>query len=133
MKYEINDTCILKVYNDANETLAECSIPTNEAKKIVQNIINGNNKDKTSKLTNKEVELLSNIMLNKLKKQTKPPLGITPKNIYELQRIQDICRALQEYSYYETSINNYESMIKWSEVLNERLGRLKYDLEDLKI
>jgi len=61
----------------------------------------------------------------------KPPLGIMPKHIYELQRVQDICRALHEYSCYEQSINNYELMIKWTEELNERLSHLKYDLEDL--
>jgi len=35
------------------------------------------------------------------KKQSKPPLEITPKHIYEIQRVQDICRALYEYSCYE--------------------------------
>ena len=63
------------------------------------------------------------------KKQSKPPLGITPKHIYELQRVQNICRALYEYSSYEQSINNYELMIKWTEELNERLSNLKFDME----
>ena len=66
---------------------------------------------------------------NKNKKQPKPPLGIMPKHIYELQRVQDICRALQEYSCYENSIHNYELMIEWSEELVERLSNLKYELE----
>ena len=52
-----------------------------------------------------------------------------PKHIYELQRVQDICRALQEYSCYENSIHNYELMIEWSEELVERLSNLKYELE----
>ena len=64
------------------------------------------------------------------KKQPKPPLGIMPKHIYEIQRVQDICRVLHEYSCYEVSIHNYELMLDWSEELNERLNHLKYDMED---
>lgn len=56
-------------------------------------------------------------------KQSKPPLGVMPKQIYELQRIQDLCRALYEYSHYDDS--NLESMIKWSEELTDRLKTLK--------
>ena len=65
-----------------------------------------------------------------IQKQPKPPLGITPKHIYELQRVQDICRALHEYSRYVNSIYSCELMINWSEELNERLSHLKYDMED---
>ena len=64
------------------------------------------------------------------KPQPKPPLGITPKHIYELQRIQEITRALHEYSRYVNSIYSCELMINWSEELNERLNHLKYDMED---
>ena len=60
-------------------------------------------------------------------KQTKPPLGVIPKNIYELQRVQDLCRALYEYSTYVEV--DYELMIKWSDELNDRLYGLKGDLE----
>jgi len=59
--------------------------------------------------------------------KTKPPLGVIPKNIYELQRVQDLCRALYERSVYEEV--DYELMIKWSEELNDRLYGLKGDLE----
>jgi len=64
------------------------------------------------------------------KKQCKPPLGITPKHIYELQRIQEITRALHEYSRYVNSIYSCELMLNWSEELNERLSHLKYDMEN---
>ena len=59
--------------------------------------------------------------------KSKPPLGVIPKNIYELQRVQDLCRALYEYSTYEEV--DIELMIKWSEELNDRLYGLKGDLE----
>ena len=59
-------------------------------------------------------------------KQPKPPLGVIPKNILELQRVQDLCRALYEYSTYEEV--DYELMIKWSDELNDRLYGLKGDL-----
>ena len=58
-------------------------------------------------------------------KQPKPPLGVIPKNILELQRVQDLCRALYEYSTYEEV--DYELMIKWSDELNDRLYGLKGD------
>lgn len=59
----------------------------------------------------------------------RPPLGVTPKHIYEIQRVQELCRALNDYSHYENSIDNYESMIKWAEELNNRLFDLKLNLE----
>lgn len=59
----------------------------------------------------------------------KPPLGVVPKYIYELKRIQEICRALYEYSYYKNSIHNYKLMIEWSEELTDRLNNLKFDME----
>ena len=58
-------------------------------------------------------------------KQPKPPLGVMPKDIYELKRVQDLCRALYEYSTYEET--NYELMIKWSDELQYRLGILKFE------
>lgn len=60
----------------------------------------------------------------------KPPLGIIPKNIFELKRVQDICRALYEYSQYENTVNSYEHMIKWSEELTDKLYNLKFELEN---
>ena len=61
-----------------------------------------------------------------IKPKPKPPLRVIPKNIYELQRVQDLCRALYEYSTYEEV--GYELMIKWSDELNDRLYGLKGDL-----
>lgn len=63
-------------------------------------------------------------------KYSKPPLGITPKYIFELQRVQELCRALYEYSHYENSIDNYEYMRKWADELLGRLNELKFDMEN---
>jgi len=68
-----------------------------------------------------------NDFMNSKNVKPKPPLGVIPKNIYELQRVQDLCRALYEYSTYEEV--DIELMIKWSEELNDRLYGLKGDLE----
>ena len=87
-----------------------------------------NNQKENDNMNNIEKELFAEYHKNK-ENINKSPLGITPKHIYELQRVQDICRALQEYSCYEVSIHNYELMIKWSEELVERLGNLKFELE----
>ena len=54
---------------------------------------------------------------------TKPPLGIMSKKFYELQRAQDICKALYDYIHYEKP--NYELMIEWSNELIDRLYTLK--------
>lgn len=53
----------------------------------------------------------------------KPPLGVMPKKFYELQRAQDICRALYEYINYEKS--NYDTLIEWCKELSVRLYVLK--------
>ena len=76
------------------------------------------------------IDYIPDELFEQNKKQPKPPLGITPKHIYELQRIQEITRALYEYSRYVNSIYSCELMINWSEELNERLNHLKYDMED---
>ena len=55
----------------------------------------------------------------------KPPLGVTPKNIFEFMRVQDLCRALYERSIFEEV--DYDLMTKWSEELQYRLGILKYE------
>jgi len=57
----------------------------------------------------------------------KPPLGVTPKNIFEWHRVIELCRALHEYSLYEDVDQNL--MIKWADELNDRLYGLKGDLE----
>lgn len=58
--------------------------------------------------------------------QTKPPLGVMPKDIYEYKRVQDLCRALYEYSIYGI---NYDLMLKWSKELVERLENLELESE----
>ena len=58
----------------------------------------------------------------------KLPLGVMPKNIYELKRVKDLSRALYEYSNYHTE-GNYDLMIKWAEELVERLSDLKFEKE----
>jgi len=68
-----------------------------------------------------------NDFINSKNVKPKPPLGVILKNIYELQRVQDLCRALHEYSTYEEV--DIELMVKWSEELNDRLYGLKGDLE----
>ena len=59
-------------------------------------------------------------------KQPKPPLGVMPKDIYEFQRVMDLCRALYERSVFEEL--DYDLMIKWSDELNDRLYGLKGDI-----
>ena len=75
------------------------------------------------------IDYIPDELFEQNKKQPKPP-GITPKHIYELQRVQDICRALHEYSRYINSTYSCELMLNWSEELTERLSHLKYDMED---
>ena len=65
----------------------------------------------------------------KPKQKPKPPLGVTPKNIFEMIRVQDLTRALQDYAHNDTSINNYELMLGWAEELVERLEDLKFEEE----
>ena len=59
----------------------------------------------------------------------KPPLGVTPRIIFEEMRMQDLCRALYEYSSYDLKLEHYESMIDWAEELLDRLYNLKFDKE----
>jgi len=56
-------------------------------------------------------------------KQTKPPLGVMPKQIFEWYRVIELCKALHEYSLYEDV--DQHLMIKWSDELNDRLYGLK--------
>ena len=58
----------------------------------------------------------------------KPPLGVMPKDIYELKRVQDLCRALYERSTYEEM--DLAFMIKWADELNDRLYGLKGNKND---
>ena len=63
--------------------------------------------------------------------QTKPPLGVMPKNIFEWHRVIELCRALHEYSLYEDV--DLALMIKWADELNDRLYGLKGDKLNRKI
>lgn len=69
----------------------------------------------------------------------KPPLGVSPKYIYELQRIQNLSRAIHEYAFHEKSEKNYKLMLEWSNELTERIESLidssitvKEDIEELE-
>jgi len=74
------------------------------------------------------IEILEDVLILVDKvKCPKPPLGVTPKQIFELQRVQELCRALYERSIFEEV--DYNLMIKWSEELNDRLYGLKGDKE----
>lgn len=55
----------------------------------------------------------------------KPPLGITPKYIYEIHRVQEICRALNDYAQSDLLINYYDLMLEWTDELKEKLDSLK--------
>ncbi|MFW5891237.1 MAG: hypothetical protein ACOCUI_03365 [bacterium] len=60
----------------------------------------------------------------------KPPLGIISKGIFEQRRIQDICKALADYSKTKLDSKKCNLMIMWAEEMVERLDSLKYDLEN---
>lgn len=53
----------------------------------------------------------------------KPPIGVMPKYLYEFKRIQDLCRALYEYTAYTDC--NYDLLTGWSKELTERIESLK--------
>ena len=67
------------------------------------------------------------------KQQPKPPLGVMPKEIYEFQRVQDLCRALYERSNFEEEVVDYDLMFKWSQELNDRLNYLQSNKLNKKI
>ena len=67
------------------------------------------------------IEVLDNTYNHE--KQSKLPLGIMPKKIFEWHRVIELCRALHEYSLYEDV--DQHLMIKWSDELNDRLYGLK--------
>lgn len=53
----------------------------------------------------------------------KPPLGVMPEKIFELGRIQELCRALHEYTQQEKI--NLELVTIWAYELCDRLNKLK--------
>ena len=61
----------------------------------------------------------------------KPPLGVMPRDLYELLRIQELCRALYERSTFEEV--DYDLMTKWSDELSDRLYGLKENQSNKKI
>lgn len=55
-----------------------------------------------------------------------PPLGVMPKYLYELKRIQELCRSLHEYTtYYGYTNAPYDTLISWSKEVIERLENIK--------
>ena len=44
----------------------------------------------------------------------KPPLGVTPKYIHDMSRIQDLCRALYEYSICYPIESKADFMCEWA-------------------
>ncbi len=53
------------------------------------------------------------------------PLGVIPRNIFEEQRVQELCRALYDYSRYKEL--KVDLMHEWAEELVDRLFNLKYE------
>ena len=55
----------------------------------------------------------------------KPPLGVMPKSIHKELRIQELCRALYEYSIYHPIESKADFMSIWAEELHELLTEFK--------
>ncbi len=53
----------------------------------------------------------------------RPPMGATPKKIYELKRVQELSKAIYDYSHSD----RYRTMIKWAEELVDRLHDLDFE------
>jgi hypothetical protein len=69
-----------------------------------------------------------NNLSNKLElERVKPPLGVVPKKFYEYDRIQELSRAIHEYTYYYSGKPDLkiDLLIKWTEELLERLYQYK--------
>ena len=60
----------------------------------------------------------------------KPLLGVTPKKLHEEKRIEDLCRALYDYSMEQPTSKNIDYMHTWAEELVERLWSLKFLIEE---
>jgi hypothetical protein len=56
----------------------------------------------------------------------KPPLGVLPKTMHRTLRIQDICRALYEYSMFYPTEDKIDFMCEW---VDELCGLL-YEVKD---
>ena len=55
--------------------------------------------------------------------QSKSPIGVTPEYIFEVQRIQELTRALYEYSYYNPTEMKFDLMMEWTQELFRRLEK----------
>jgi hypothetical protein len=53
----------------------------------------------------------------------KPPLGVTPINIFEKQRILNLAGAI--YEYIESDTKDYDLLIEWADELKMRINFLK--------
>ena len=60
------------------------------------------------------------IAMKNFKSVQKPPIGVMPNRIYEMNRIRDLTRALYEYAQYDIK-NNTAIMLEWVEELTLRL------------
>jgi len=60
----------------------------------------------------------------------KPPLGVTPKRIHKLLRIQELSRAIHEYSIFVSENVKIDDLITWADELNEELYSYKYLLDE---
>ncbi len=58
---------------------------------------------------------------------TEPSLGVMPKKMYEVNRVEDLCRALYDRSIQEPVEDNVNIMHTWAEELVDRL----WDLQNL--
>ena len=58
----------------------------------------------------------------KEEKTVKPPLGVTPKDIFLEHRINELCRALYEYTHTDYTVKDkFELLMLWASELNNRL------------
>lgn len=73
-------------------------------------------------LSERDIEILAGDQLNKI---VKPPLGVTPKYIFEIKRIQELTRSLYEYAHHNSTEMNYDFMLEWGKELLERLENQK--------
>jgi hypothetical protein len=58
------------------------------------------------------------------KRIAKPPLGVKPEEFLELHRIQELSRAIYEYSTFQTDVERIDAnlILKWHAELGKRLN-----------
>jgi hypothetical protein len=58
----------------------------------------------------------------------KPPLGVVPEKVYEMNRIYDLSRIIYEYCEFDCTqmdFKNTDSILMWTNELISRLNNLK--------